>query len=233
MDRAGFAREQFEGRHMRELVGPSDYMRLEPHYRAALAGEQVITEFSYSGSGSVYQLAIVPLRDDAVGEIDGVFTVARDISAQRRVESEARQRTVQQSAVAALGVAALEGTPSDRLVDLAVDAVSTTLELELSELLELTDDREALLLRAGVGWDPGLVRSAIVPVGSAFYAGFAWGAKGPIVCSDYDTEPRFQRTTALRRHGAMATIAVAVGAKQRPYGVLAAHSRSAREFRTD
>jgi diguanylate cyclase (GGDEF)-like protein len=118
-------------------------------------------------------------------------------------------------------------------MDHAVDAISRTLDLELCELLQLTDDREALLLRAGVGWDEGLVRSSMVPVGSEYYAGFAWGAKGPVVVEDYAGEARFKPTPALRRHEGAATIGVVVGAQKRPYGVLAAHSRTPRQFRTD
>jgi diguanylate cyclase (GGDEF)-like protein/PAS domain S-box-containing protein len=233
LQRVGFPTEHFVGVALLDLVGPEQYERLAPLYLAALEGGSSSTEFEWGPSGAVYQVHVLPLRDGDDGEIQGVFTVARDITAQKRIEREAAQRAAQQSAVAALGVAALEGTPTERLMDHAVETVGRTLDLELCELLELTSDREALLLRAGVGWDEGLVRSALVPVGSAYYAGFAWGAKGPVIVEDYSSEARFQPTPVLRRHEGAATIGVVVGAKQRPYGVLAAHSRTPRAFRTD
>jgi diguanylate cyclase (GGDEF)-like protein/PAS domain S-box-containing protein len=230
--RAGFDRSAFVGRPLRDLIDPADYDRLAGHYRAALEGHQSATELVHA-TGSVYHLSVVPLRDERTGTIEGVFTVAREITAQKRADAEARQRTAQQSAVAALGVAALEGTPTDRLFELAVEAVAATLDADLSELLELTDDRESLLLRAGVGWERGVVRAAVAPAGSEYYPGFAWGSKGPIVCSDYAGEHRFRATPVLLRHGGVATVAVVVGAKQRPHGVLAVHSRSPRAFRPD
>jgi diguanylate cyclase (GGDEF)-like protein/PAS domain S-box-containing protein len=231
--RVGFREEQFVGVALRDLVGAEQYEQLGPVYLAALDGTPSATEFEWGASGVVYHVHVLPLREEDDGPIQGVFTVARDISAQKRIEREAAQRAAQQSAVAALGVAALEGTPTERLMDHAVEAVARTLDLELCELLELTADREAMLLRAGVGWDAGLVRSAIVPVGSVYYPGFAWGAKGPVVVEDYEAERRFKPTPILRRHEGAATIGVVVGAKQRPYGVLAAHSRTPRSFRTD
>ncbi|MEA2426388.1 MAG: hypothetical protein QOF37_16 [Thermoleophilaceae bacterium] len=229
--RVGYPAERFEGRTLREILpDDTEFARLEPHYRAALEGRPASTEFEFGATGTVYSVEIVPLRGDG-GEVEGVFTVARDVTAQKRSEREERQRTAQQSAVAKLGVLALEGTPTERLMDAAVAAVAETLDVELCELLERTADQEALLLRAGTGWDAGVVRSALIPLGSGFYSGFAWGASGPLAVRDYADEGRFGPTPLLHHHGVAATIAVAVGANQRPYGVLAAHSRTPREFR--
>jgi diguanylate cyclase (GGDEF)-like protein/PAS domain S-box-containing protein len=231
--RVGYSAERFEGKTLREILSPDDYERLVPHYRAALNGETSSGDFIYSPRGTVYRVEVVPLRSDHDGEIHGVFTVARDVTAQKRVEAEARQRTKQQAAVAELGVAALEGTPSERLMDEAVELIAQTLEVDFTDLLERTDDREALLLRAGTGWDEGLVRSHVVSMRSEHYPGFAWGAKGAIATADYAAEARFAPTPLLRRHGGAATAAVVLGARQRPLGVLAAHSRTPREFRPD
>jgi diguanylate cyclase (GGDEF)-like protein/PAS domain S-box-containing protein len=229
----GYPPEAFEGSTLLDLVGPDGYARLEPHYRAALDGVPASIEFEYAPSGRAYALEIVPLREHDDSPIEGVFTVARDVTAQKHADRVAHQRTAQQSAVADLGVAALAGVPTERLVDEAVAAVSRTLGLDLSEWLERTGDHEALVLRAGRGWERDLARSALIPLGSAYYPGFAWGANGAIVTTDYASEQRFRPTSLLEQHGGAATIAVVVGAKQRPYGVLAAHSRSPRDFRPD
>jgi diguanylate cyclase (GGDEF)-like protein len=230
---AGFSPEQFEGVRLRDLIGEAGYDVLAPHYLAALAGHPSTTEFATGPGGKVYSLQIVPLREDDTAPVEGVFTVARDVTAQKRAEVEARQRTAQQSAVAALGVTALEGFPTAQLVDDAVAAVASTLEVDLCELLEPTETREGFLLSAGTGWDPGLVRSAVVPAGSRYHAGFAWAAKRPLVVADYGRDARVQPAPLLRDPGAAATIAVSVAAKGHPRGVLAAHSTRPREFRPD
>jgi diguanylate cyclase (GGDEF)-like protein len=222
--KVGYPRGAFEGKTLAEILCAADFERLEPYYRAALAGKAGVTEFQYSGSGAVYHVSVLPLREEESGPIEGVFTVAREIS-------EEHQRTAQQAAVAELGVRALEGMPTAELAQRAVTAVAETLGLDLCELLELTDDREELLLRAGFGWEPGVAGSERVPLASGYYAGFAWGASRPVATPDYSDEARFQPTPLLARHGGVATMAVSVGAKQKPYGVLAAHSREPREFR--
>ena len=230
---AGIDPDSFVGRHLSEILPAGDYARLAPSYERALEGHASSTEFAHTPTGRVFGVELVPLRDEDSGEIHGVFTVSRDITARKREERAAHQRAAQQSAAAELGLAALEGASAELLMDRAVEAVATTLGVELCELLQLTEEREALLLQAGRGWEPGLVGSMLVPVGSTYYAGFAWGAKGPLVVSDYSSERRCKPTPLLRRHEAAATMAVVVGARRRPFGVLAAHSRTPREFRTD
>jgi diguanylate cyclase (GGDEF)-like protein len=217
----------FDGRTLHELLPADEYERLEPHYRAALNGESISTEFRYGKSGRYYSLEILPLREDGESPIEGVFTVARDITAWKQAEHEERQRTAEQSAVAALGVKALEGLPLEQLAEEAVSTVAQTLGVELCELLELSDDREVLNRRAGIGWDEG---DDPVTLSSGYYAGFVWGSARPVVTSDYAGEKRFAATPALSRHGGVATLAVTIGSPHRRYGVLAAHSCSPREF---
>src|SRR3954447_15074500 len=133
LQRVGYDDSGFVGVTLRELLGPDGYERLAPYYVAALDGQSGSTEFEWGPSGAAYRLEVLPLRYDDDAEVHGVFTVARDVSGQKRIEREAAQRAAQQAAVAALGVTALEGTSSERLMDYAVDAISRTLDLELCE----------------------------------------------------------------------------------------------------
>jgi diguanylate cyclase (GGDEF)-like protein len=210
----------FDGRTLENILPPEEYVRLEPHYRAALDGHSTSTEYRHAKSGNVYSLEILPLREHEDGPVEGVFTVGRNISDQR-------QRTAEQSAVAELGVKALEGVPTQELVDEAVATVAETLGLDLCELLEMTDDRESLVPRGRFGWND---EPAHVRVGSSCYAGFALGAAKPVANGDYASDARFAPTPALARAGVAATAAVTVGSAARRLGVLAAHSRSPREF---
>ncbi|MEA3040449.1 MAG: hypothetical protein QOE79_2962, partial [Sphingomonadales bacterium] len=225
--------EAFEGKHLKSVMPPADYERLLPRYRAALEDEPSTIELAPLENGKVYQLEIVPFRSRHGGEIEGVFTVARDITERKHAEAEAAQRTAQQAAVAALGVAALEGTEVASLMDEAAELVARTLDIEFCELLELTGDREALLLVAGTGWRPGLVRTALMPLGSEFHAGFTWGSRGRIVVEDYAAEKRFRPTALLRDHKVVSGVSVTLGGKRTPLGVLGAHTSAKRIFRPD
>jgi diguanylate cyclase (GGDEF)-like protein/PAS domain S-box-containing protein len=229
----GFDTEGFAGAPLSVAVPPADYDRLAPYYRAALEGVPSSHELTPLESGTVYQVEIVPFRPHPDGDIEGVFIVARDITERKHSEAESAQRTAQQAAVAALGVAALEGTEVASLMDEAATLVATTLGVEFCELLELTEDREALLLSAGVGWGAGLVRTALMPLGSEFHAGFTWGSRGRIVVEDYADERRFRPTALLRSHEVVSGVSVTLGGKRTPLGVLGAHTTEKRIFRPD
>jgi diguanylate cyclase (GGDEF)-like protein len=230
---ANYPAEAFEGKPLRAVMPAADYHRLEPVYLAALEGVPSSVELQPLENGLVYHLEIVPYRPHPDGDIEGVFTVARNVTDRKRAEAEAAQRTAQQAAVAALGVAALEGTEVTRLMDEAAALVARTLGVEFCELLELTEDREALKLAAGFGWGPGLVRTALMPLGSEFHAGFTWGSRGRVVVEDYALERRFRPTALLRAHEVVSGVSVTLGGKRTPLGVLGAHSATRRSFRPD
>ena len=71
-------------------------------------------------------------------------------------------RIQQQEILSDLGVAALKGTPFPDLLDTTVRRVADGLQAELCKALEYIPAENRLLMRAGVGWDPGLVGSASV-----------------------------------------------------------------------
>jgi diguanylate cyclase (GGDEF)-like protein len=228
-----FPPEAFEGKPLSAVVPKADYARLAPHYLAALEGKPSSFELAPLDNGTVYHVEIIPFRPHPDGRIEGVFNVARDISERKRAEAEAAQRTAQQSAVAALGVSALEGTEMASLMDDAAALVARTLDVDFCELLELTEDREALLLSAGTGWRAGLVRTALMPLGSEFHAGFTWGSRGRIVVEDFAGEKRFRPTALLRDHEVVSGVSVTLGGKRTPLGVLGVYTTAKRRFRAD
>jgi diguanylate cyclase (GGDEF)-like protein len=117
-----------------------------------------------------------------------------------------------------------------QLMDAAVKLVAESLDVGLTELLVPSDDRDSFVLRAGVGWETGLVRTARVPVGSDFQPGFTWGSQGQVRVDDYATETRFRPTPLLRRHGVVSGMSVVLGARRSPCGVLAVYATEPRAF---
>ena len=141
------------------------------------------------------------------------------------------QRVAQQAALAALSQAALAETSIDALMDRVVHCVADTLRTEFAKVLELAPNGGELLLRAGVGWTPGLVGRATVPGGRGSQAGFTLLEDGPVVVADFRTETRFTGPPLLVDHGVVSGVSCAIRRLDgRPFGVLGTHTRSARQF---
>ena len=102
----------------------------------------------------------------------------------------------------------------------------------MAKVLELRPDR-SLLLRAGVGWRPGLVGHATVPVGRDSQAGHTLVSSEPLVVTDLATEPRFSGPALLLDHGVRSGISVTIPGETTPWGVLGIHSTSAAHFTRD
>ena len=229
--RYGYTREEWLGRTIMDIRPPSDVAVVE---RVLAAGEdpQQVDWRHITKHGELLDVAVL-LEEISFEDRPAWIVVALDISARKRIEADAEQRAAQQAGVAKLGAAALEGMPVSELMDLAVTVVAQTLGARFSELLEVDEHHESLLLQAGVGWREGLVRKAQVPFGSRFYAGFTFGSLGRVVVEDFATERRFEPTALLREHDVVSGACVIVGRKGRPFGVLGVHTDTQRSFKPD
>jgi two-component system, cell cycle sensor histidine kinase and response regulator CckA len=78
------------GRQLSELMSPAEFVRLEPLYRATLAGASRTDEQSNLGSEGVWWLRTAPLRT-ASGKVYAGLAVATDVT-DRRVEELRRLR---------------------------------------------------------------------------------------------------------------------------------------------
>jgi signal transduction histidine kinase len=136
----------------------------------------------------------------------------------------------QQAAVADLGLRALGGIDIDLVLDEATHVVCDTLGADLSEVLELSEDAESLLLRAGVGWHPGLVGGARVSAGRDSQGGYTLAMSEPVIVDDLGSETRFAVPQILTEHGTVSGITVIIHHHHRPFGVLGVHTREPRRF---
>ncbi|MDI1448425.1 PAS domain S-box protein [Polyangium sp. 6x1] len=168
------------------------------------------------------------------GTVASVGAVILEVTEMKRAEEQARARAHQQAAVAALGHMALLERDVERIMNRAVELVCETLDIELCKVLELLPGGQRLLLRAGVGWATGLVGHATVGTDRDSQAGYTLQSKGPVIVEDLTTEPRFRGPPLLHDHGVVSGMSVTItGEHDRPYGVLAAHTRRKRTFTRD
>jgi two-component sensor histidine kinase len=146
-----------------------------------------------------------------------------------------RQQTVelrirQQEILAELGVASLQRTDFSALLNRTVQLAAEGLQAELSKILEYIPEENRLLMRAGVGWDPGLI--GIVSVGADLESpsGFALRTGKPVISNHLEHEERFRTPDLLRAHGVRRAINVILQGDGAPFGVLEVDSRSEGEF---
>lgn len=91
-------------------------------------------------------------------------------------------------------------------------------------------DGGTLLLRAGVGWAPGLVGEATVGADLASPAGYALRTGRPVVSNHLGGEGRFRTPRLMADHGIRRAINVIVRGEGPPFGVLEADSPEPGEF---
>jgi two-component sensor histidine kinase len=140
------------------------------------------------------------------------------------------QRIRQQEILASLGVTALHGASFDELLDAAARMAAEGLRAEFSKVLEYQPSDGRFLVRAGVGWQPGVVGVATIGADLASPAGFALRTGKPVISNHLENEERFRTPEVLRQHGIHRAMNVILQGEGRPFGVLEVDSRSEDEF---
>lgn len=141
-----------------------------------------------------------------------------------------RQRVRQQEILAQLGVKALQGAAITDLFDEAARLVAEGFDAEFSKIMEYLPAENRLLVRAGVGWSPGVVGAATIGADIASPAGFALRSGKPVISNHLENEQRFRTPELLVQHGIRRAMNVILQGEGRPYGVLEVDSKSSRDF---
>jgi two-component sensor histidine kinase len=140
------------------------------------------------------------------------------------------QRIRQQEILASLGVTALHGASFEELLDSTARMAAEGLRAEFSKVLEYMPVEGRFLVRAGVGWEPGVVGVATVGADLASPAGYALRTGKPVISNHLENEERFRTPEILRQHGVHRAMNVILQGEGRPFGVLEVDSRSDDEF---
>jgi two-component sensor histidine kinase len=139
-------------------------------------------------------------------------------------------RIRQQEILAELGVSALRGTAFETLLDQTVRMVAEGLEADLAKVLEYIPAEKRLLMRAGLGWDAGLVGTATIGADLDSPAGYALRTGKPVISNHLENEERFRTPELLSSHSVRRAMNVILQGDGVPYGILEVDSRSEGEF---
>ena len=191
---------------------------------------------------------IVWLRDracvirDKQGQVHKRRGMMVDITLVKQASEELQIRRRQQSVVVQLGEKVMLGMKVAALIDEGVALVSQALAVEYCKVLEWLPDGKNFQLNAGVGWQEGMVGQAMVDASPNTQAGYTLHCRQPVVVEDLPRERRFRGSSLLHDHNVVSGMSVVIEAhseqegvkerlfKQRPFGVLGAHTSRRRKF---
>ena len=139
-------------------------------------------------------------------------------------------RIRQQEILAELGVQALQGKPFFDLLDQTARLTAEGMEAEFCKVLEYIPRENQFLVRAGVGWQEGIVGVATVGADLKSPSGFALRTGKPVISNHLENEQRFRTPELLLEHGIRRAMNVILQGDGSPYGVLEVDSRSEGEF---
>ena len=138
----------------------------------------------------------------------------------------------QQRALARFGELALASEDLDVILTEACRLVGDALGTDLAKVVEMQPDGETLLVRAGIGWRPGVVGHIRTSLQDRTPEGLTLRTRTPVASPDLAREDRFGVPPFVAEHGVRATVCVPVVSPghDQPYGVLQVDARETRPF---
>jgi len=172
------------------------------------------------------------VTDDA-GKPIAIQGILRNIEARKESIQQLMQYKQQQDACNELSIHAIAETNIGILLQQTTKLLAETLNMTHSKVLELRPGSKKLLLRAGIGWKQGLVGFAKVSTDLKHQAGYTLKSRCAIIVEDFHRETRFQAPELLREHEIISGLSVIIGDPYKPWGILACHSNTIRQFNKD
>jgi len=143
---------------------------------------------------------------------------------------ELAYRLRQQQLIAEYGCYAFHRHDVVELIQEASKVAALGLMCEFSKVLEYLPMEDEFLVRAGVGWKPGVVGHARIKGDTASPAGYAFKTGHPTISNHLSGEDRFRTPQLLLDHGVQRAINVIIRSGEDRYGVLEADSTDGGRF---
>jgi two-component sensor histidine kinase len=135
-----------------------------------------------------------------------------------------------QRALAAFSRVASEALPPERLMHHACAQVSRVTHIRRTKVLRYRPDSGDLLVVAGVGWKPGVIGAATLPIDSASPPGRSIQTAAPVIIEDLPNDREFRLSPLLREHGIVSLLNVPVMIDGQNWGVFEVDAEEPRVF---
>ena len=152
----------------------------------------------------------------------------RKVNEQKKLQELLRQQIL----LTRFGELALRSDSLDEILTEACRLVAEAMNTSLAKVVELQEDGESLLVRAGVGWKPGVVGVAAIKTADNTSEAHALKTHEPMISPDIGSETRFSYPPFLVENGVQAVVNVIIlsGKNRPPFGILQVDSITPREF---
>lgn len=143
---------------------------------------------------------------------------------------ELAYRLRQQQLTAEFGLYALKTLDVSALLQEATRICAQGLHSELCKVLEYRPEERQFVVRAGVGWKPGIVGHARTGADLESPAGYAFATGQPVISNHLENETRFRTPELLLDHGVRRAVNVLIRGDGDRFGVLEVDSPSEGRF---
>lgn len=143
---------------------------------------------------------------------------------------ELHYRLRQQSILADFGIEALRARDLGPMLQRATELCGEGMRSKYCKFLEYRADEDTLLVRAGIGWAPGVVGSTEMRTDLASPAGFALETGEAVISNHLENEERFRTPGFMADHKIRRAINVLVEASGERFGVLEVDSPDEGKF---
>jgi PAS domain S-box-containing protein len=144
---------------------------------------------------------------------------------------EHAQMVKRMQVLADFGDFTLKSDSLDEILTEACRLVGDALGTGRAKVLEIQQEGKSLLVRAGVGWTPGIVGHMLLPMAERSSETFAIEAAEPVVSQDISKEDRFEVPAFMKEAGVVALANVPIFLPgRRAYGLLQVDAGEPRTF---
>ena len=162
-------------------------------------------------------------------ELKAEFT-PESLAGTATLPEELGQRLSQQALVAEFGRFALRSHEIEQVLEEGCRVAAEGLGVGFAKVLEPVPCEDAFLMRAGVGWSPGLVGQARIGADVESPAGYAFRTGEPVISNHLGREVRFRTPRLLAEHGVVRAMNVLIRGDGEPFGILEVDSRDPGAF---
>jgi GAF domain-containing protein len=120
------------------------------------------------------------------------------------------QMMVRQRVLADFGDLTLRSEDLDEVLTEACRLVGKALGTDLAKILEIEPDQRCLLVRAGVGWKPGIFGNKRLSMGERSSESYSIEVGRRVIAQDISEERRFEFADFLKEHGVLALVNVPI-----------------------